>query len=153
MNKIESFKVDHIKLKTGLYVSRKDNYNGTVATTFDIRMVKPYKDDVIDIRAMHTIEHLGATYFRNSKFKNEVIYFGPMGCQTGFYLVLFGDYKSEDIFDFVVDMCDFIINFDGEIPGASKIECGNYLSHDLIVAKNIAKKYKDELVKYRNFLY
>ncbi len=153
MNKIESFKVDHIKLETGLYVSRKDVCGGTVATTFDIRMVKPYKDEVIDIRAMHTIEHLGATYFRNCKFKDDVIYFGPMGCQTGFYLVMFGDLKPQDLFDFVVGMCDFIINFEGEIPGTTKIECGNYLSHDLSKAKSVAKKYKDELTKNRHFTY
>ncbi len=153
MNKIESFKVDHIKLETGLYVSRKDRCGSTVATTFDIRMVKPYKDEVIDIRAMHTIEHLGATYFRNSKFKDNVIYFGPMGCQTGFYLVMFGDLKSGDLFDFVVGMCDFVINFEGEIPGATKIECGNYLSHDLSKAKSVAKKYKEELTNNRHFTY
>ena len=153
MDTIVSFQIDHLKLESGLYVSRKDKNQKASTTTFDLRLITPYKDPFIDVKALHTIEHLGATYLRNSKIKDDVIYFGPMGCQTGFYLVLFGDLSSSDIYDLIINLCDFIIDFNDKIPGASKIECGNYLSHDLEGAKKAIRKYKDELIKFHRLSY
>ncbi len=153
MEKIESFKINHLTLKSGLYVSRKDVKDNVKTTTFDIRLITPYVDEFPNISALHTIEHLGATYLRNGDKKGDIVYFGPMGCQTGFYLVMFGDLKSSDIYQTIIDMLDFIIAFNGEIPGATKIECGNYLSHDLEGAKNIIKKYKKDLEKYKRLNY
>ena len=153
MQKIKSFQVNHLNLETGLYVSRKDVNSGVTVTTFDLRFTRPNFEPVIDQPALHAIEHLGATFFRNSKIKEEVIYFGPMGCRTGFYLVLFGDKKSIDVYNEVVDFCDFIINYSGEIPGASPIECGNYLELNLEMAKYYVKEYKQRLIKCKNFEY
>ncbi len=153
MEKIESFKVNHLKLKSGLYLSRKDKCGKEVATTFDLRFISPYKDDFMDISAMHTIEHLGATFLRNSPIKDRIIYFGPMGCQTGFYLVVFGDLAVEDIYPTIIDACKFILDFKGDILGASKIECGNYLSHNLDGAKKVTEKYLNELIKYKRLKY
>ena len=147
MQKIQSFKVNHLNLETGLYVSRKDENSGVTVTTFDLRFTCPNVEPVIDQPALHAIEHLGATFFRNSKIKDSVIYFGPMGCRTGFYLVLFGDKQSADVFNDVLDFCDFIINYSGEIPGASPIECGNYLELNLEMAKHYVKEYKTRLTK------
>ena len=135
MEKIESFKVNHLLLKAGIYVSRIDSFNGQFVTTFDLRFVSPNREPVIDNPALHTIEHLGATYLRNSLVKDNVIYFGPMGCRTGFYLVLFGKWKSEDIEGEILKMCDFILDFNAQIPGATAKECGNYLEHNLGTAK------------------
>ena len=145
MNKIESFKVNHLKLKPGLYVSRIDKNNDSVVTTFDMRITEPNKEPVMDMPAIHTIEHLGATYLRNCKEKELVVYFGPMGCRTGFYLIMFGNLIPENIFNLIMDMCDFILNFDGDIPGAKPEECGNYLEQNLLMAKYYIKKYKEEL--------
>lgn len=153
MQKIKSFQVNHLNLETGLYVSRKDVNSGVTVTTFDLRFTRPNVEPVIDQPALHAIEHLGATFFRNSKIKDEVIYFGPMGCRTGFYLVLFGDKQSIDVYNDVVDFCDFIINYSGEIPGASPVECGNYLELNLEMAKYYVKEYKQRLVKCKNFEY
>lgn len=153
MERIESFKINHLTLKSGLYVSRKDYNEKITATTFDIRLITPYKDEFPSVQALHTIEHLGATFLRNGEKKSDIIYFGPMGCQTGFYLVMFGDLISKDVYKLVIDMCDFILGFSGEIPGATKVECGNYLSHDLIGAKNVIEKYKTELEKYKRLEY
>lgn len=153
MEKITSFTIDHLTLKPGLYVSRKDCKDNVVVTTFDLRITAPNIEQVIDNGALHTIEHLGATFLRNSYKKEDVIYFGPMGCQTGFYLVMFGALESVDVYSLIVEMCNFIINYEGQIPGASAKECGNYLQQDLPLAKYFIKKYKNELENYRRFEY
>lgn len=147
MEKIESFKVNHLKLLPGLYVSRKDNVDSHVITTFDMRVCKPNVDEVMDTGSIHTYEHLGATFLRNHPiYKNQIIYFGPMGCRTGFYIILSKDYESKDILHLVKEMNDFVINFVGEIPGASARDCGNYLDMNLNGAKTFALKYKNEFL-------
>jgi len=153
MNKIESFKINHLNLDAGLYVSRRDKKNDCVITTFDMRITAPNHEPVIDVPALHTIEHLGATFLRNSKEKENIVYFGPMGCRTGCYIVMFGDLKSEDIYDLVIEMCDFIINFEGDIPGASPKECGNYSEQNLSMAKYYISRYKKSLTDNKNFIY
>lgn len=153
MEKITSFTIDHLKLLPGLYVSRKDSKNGVVVTTFDMRITAPNREPVIDVPALHTIEHLAATYLRNSDFKDEVVYFGPMGCRTGCYLVMFGDLTSNDICEKVIALCDFIIGFEGEIPGAKPEECGNYSEQNLNMAKFYIKKYKAELIENKRLIY
>lgn len=153
MKRIASFTVDHLNLLPGLYVSRRDNRDGVVITTFDMRMTAPNREPVIDVPALHTIEHLGATYLRNSARKDDVVYFGPMGCRTGCYILMFGDLASEDIFDLVVEMCDFIIAFEGEIPGAAPEQCGNYSEQNLNMAKYYIEKYEKALVENRSFDY
>ena len=152
MEKIQSFKVNHLNLQSGLYVSRKDYNQGVTVTTFDLRFTRPNVEPVIDQPALHAIEHLGATYFRNSKIKDSVIYFGPMGCRTGFYLVMFGDLTSHDVYNDVVNALDFIINFEGKIPGASAVECGNYLELNLEMAKYYTKDYKNKLTQNKYFM-
>lgn len=153
MERITSFTINHLDLFPGLYVSRRDRKDGCVVTTFDMRVTAPNREPVIDMPAVHTIEHLGATYLRNSARKGEVIYFGPMGCRTGFYIVMFGDLDSEDICGLVMDMCDFIIGFEGEIPGAQPEQCGNYSEQNLNMAKYYIKKYKKSLEEDRRFVY
>lgn len=153
MDKIESFKIDHLNLDEGLYVSRKDTKNDVTVTTFDMRFTKPNKMPAMEIAAMHTIEHLGATFFRNSEKRDEIVYFGPMGCRTGFYLLMFGELKSQDVYELVLKMCDFIIAFEGEIPGATAKECGNYSDQDLEKAKIYTERYKKELSQNKNFEY
>ena len=134
MNKITSFTIDHIRLVPGIYVSRKDPVSDTVITTFDIRMTSPNDEPVMNTAEVHTIEHLGATFLRN-------IYFGPMGCRTGFYLLLAGNYSSADIVPLMKEMFAFIAGFEGEIPGASARDCGNYLDMNLPMAKYLAKRF------------
>ncbi|MDQ2178057.1 S-ribosylhomocysteine lyase [Marinifilum sp. D714] len=147
MEKIDSFTVDHNKLKRGIYVSRKDRFGDETITTFDIRTKLANQEPAMDIPAMHTMEHLGATFLRNSKeWANKTVYFGPMGCRTGFYIIFHGDLKSEDIIDVTKEMFDFMADFEGEIPGTNKIECGNYVSHDLTVAKWESDKYRKEVL-------
>jgi len=153
MNKIESFQINHLTLESGLYVSRRDQKDGVTVTTFDLRITAPNREPVIDMPALHTIEHLCATYLRNSDQKDNVVYFGPMGCRTGCYLVMFGDLKSQDVYDLVNQMCDFVINFDGEIPGASPVECGNYSEQNLNMAKYYIAKYKKALINNKKFEY
>ena len=153
MDKIESFKVNHLTLEAGLYVSRRDINGGCTVTTFDMRVTAPNREPVMDMPAIHTIEHLGATFLRNSARKEEIIYFGPMGCRTGFYIVTFGKLQSEDIYGLVIEMCDFIINFEGEIPGAKPEECGNYSEQNLSMAKFYIKKYKNDLALNKRFSY
>ena len=152
LKKIESFTVDHLNLYPGIYVSRKDKNIDTI-TTFDLRMTAPNREPVLDVPAIHTIEHLGATFLRNSNQKEKVIYFGPMGCRTGFYLLMFGNLESKDVYDLVISMCDFVLAFEGEIPGAKPEECGNYSEQNLNMAKFYIKKYKEELVNYKRFNY
>lgn len=153
MNKIESFKINHLSLMPGLYVSRRDKNGNCDVTTFDMRITAPNREPVMDMPALHTIEHLGATFLRNCPRKNDIVYFGPMGCRTGCYIVMFGNLKSEDIFDLVIEMCDFIVNFNSNIPGASPEECGNYKEQNLDMAKFYIKKYKKELAENRRFIY
>ena len=145
MEKITSFTIDHIKLVPGVYVSRKDMAGDCVVTTFDLRMTSPNDEPVMNTAEVHTIEHLGATFLRNDPdFKDRVLYFGPMGCRTGFYLLLAGEYGPEDVFPLVRGMLDFIIAFEGEIPGASARDCGNFLDMNLEMAKYYARKYRAE---------
>lgn len=142
MKKIESFQVNHLKLKRGLYVSRKDTVGGSVITTFDIRMKEPNKEPVMNTAELHTMEHLGATYLRNHPIYDDLtIYFGPMGCRTGFYAIFKGDLKSDEIVPVIKEMFLFIANFEGEVPGADAFSCGNYLDINLNMAKYEAKKY------------
>ncbi len=144
MEKIESFKIDHNTLKRGIYVSRVD---GDI-TTYDIRMKIPNGGNYLENAAMHTIEHLFATFARNSRFKDEIIYFGPMGCRTGFYFLVRNVSKS-DVISLIQETFDFIADFEGQIPGVSKIECGNYLEHDLASAKKEAKEMKEVISAYK----
>lgn len=153
MERIESFKINHLILDPGLYVSRRDTQGDCVVTTFDLRITAPNREPVIDMPALHTIEHLCATFLRNSDQKENVVYFGPMGCRTGCYLVMFGDLVSQDIYDLVIDMCDFVINFAGDIPGASPIECGNYSEQNINMAKYYIRKYKNDLITNKNLEY
>lgn len=147
MEKIASFTIDHIKLKPGVYVSRKDTVGSEVITTFDLRMTSPNDEPVMNTAEMHTIEHLAATYLRNhDEYKNLTIYFGPMGCRTGFYLLLAGDYESKDIVPLMISMFEFIRDFHDEVPGASAKDCGNYLDMNLSMANYLAKKYLDEVL-------
>ncbi|HJD02704.1 MAG TPA: S-ribosylhomocysteine lyase [Candidatus Mediterraneibacter excrementavium] len=147
MEKIASFTVDHIRLLPGIYVSRKDHAGGAVITTFDIRMTSPNDEPVMNTAEVHTIEHLGATFLRNHEtFRDRVIYFGPMGCRTGFYLLLAGDYESKDIVPLMTEMFSFIASYDGEIPGASPKDCGNWLDMNLPMARWLAKRYLDNVL-------
>ena len=142
MEKITSFTIDHIKLQPGVYVSRKDHVGAETLTTFDLRMTSPNEEPVMNTAEMHTIEHLAATFLRNHEtWKERVIYFGPMGCRTGFYLILAGDLESTEIVPLIMEMYQFIADFDGDIPGASAKDCGNYLDMNLPMAKFLAQKY------------
>jgi len=148
MKKITSFTIDHIKLVPGLYVSRKDTVEGYPVTTFDIRMTKPNEEPTINTAEMHTIEHLGATFLRNhAEYGEKTLYFGPMGCRTGFYLLLAGNYESKDIVPLMREMFTFIAEFEGKVPGASPKDCGNYLDMNLPMAKYCARKYLKEVLE------
>ena len=153
MNKIESFQVDHQKLVPGLYLSRSDAKGSAVTTTFDLRLTRPNREPALEGGAMHTIEHLCATFLRNSAQREDIIYFGPMGCRTGFYLVMFGNLQPEDVLPLVKAAFEFSAGFEGEIPGASQTECGNYLYHNLPMARFYSRKYLDDLEKYKSFKY
>lgn len=147
MDKITSFTIDHLKLLPGVYVSRKDRVGDQVITTFDIRMTRPNYEPVMNTAEVHTIEHLAATWLRNNdEWKDRVLYFGPMGCRTGFYLLLAGDYESRDIVPLMIEMFEFIRDFHDEVPGASPKDCGNYLDMNLGMANYLAKKYLDEVL-------
>ena len=147
MEKIASFTIDHIKLQPGIYVSRKDRVGGQVITTFDIRMTSPNEEPVMNTAELHAMEHLAATYLRNQPdFKDKVIYWGPMGCLTGNYLLINGDYESKDIVLLMIETFEFIRDFEGEIPGATPKDCGNYLDMNLGMAKYLAKKYLDDVL-------
>lgn len=141
MRKIASFTVDHLRLESGLYLSRRDERDGAVVSTFDLRFTAPNREPVMDMPALHTIEHLGATFLRNSSRADEIVYFGPMGCRTGFYLILFGDRSPEDALPLIGEMCSFILSYEGEIPGARPEECGNYLEQNLAMAKYYTARY------------
>lgn len=142
MEKITSFTIDHIRLQPGLYVSRKDAVGKEIITTFDLRVTNPNEEPVMNTAEIHAIEHLAATYLRNERsWKDRVLYFGPMGCRTGFYLLLAGDYASRDVLPLVKGCFDFIADFTGEIYGASPVDCGNYLDMNLPMAKYWASRY------------
>ncbi len=142
MEKIASFTVDHIRLRPGVYVSRRDRVGKEVVTTFDLRMTSPNDEPVMNTAEVHTIEHLGATFLRNHPdWKERVIYFGPMGCRTGFYLLLAGEWSSRDILPLMVELYRFIRDFRGEVPGASPRDCGNYLDMNLGMANYLAERY------------
>ncbi|GJG35961.1 S-ribosylhomocysteine lyase [Prevotella lacticifex] len=148
MKKIPSFTINHTKLLRGIYVSRKDEVGGEVVTTFDIRMKEPNREPVLHPGALHTIEHLAATYLRNDdEWKDRILYWGPMGCLTGNYLLLRGDYDSADIVELMKRTFRFIADFEGDIPGAAPADCGNYLLHDLPMAKWEAKKFLTEVLE------
>lgn len=153
MERIESFKINHLLLNPGIYVSRKDSCGGVTVTTFDLRITAPNREPVIDMSALHTIEHLCATFLRNCPKKDSIVYFGPMGCRTGCYLVMFGDLTSLDVLPLILETCDFILSFEGEIPGATAIECGNYQEQNLDMAKYYIKKYKAALKEKPNLVY
>lgn len=153
MERIASFKINHLELFPGLYVSRRDRQGDCTVTTFDLRITAPNREPVIDMPALHTIEHMAATYLRNGARRDEIVYFGPMGCRTGCYLVMFGDLASEDVYDMVVDMCDFVLTWEGEIPGAKPDQCGNYSEQNLNMAKYYIRRYREELVTNRRFTY
>jgi len=148
MEKIASFTVNHLELYPGVYVSRKDKVGAETITTFDLRMTTPNKEPVMNTAEIHTMEHLGATFLRNDpEYKDQTIYFGPMGCRTGFYLVLAGNLNSEDILDLLKRMYKFMADFEGEIPGATAHDCGNYLDQNLPMANFLAKKYLTEVLE------
>ena len=147
MEKIASFTIDHIKLQPGVYVSRKDRIGAETVTTFDLRMTSPNEEPVMNTAEMHAIEHLGATYLRNNpEFGEKIVYFGPMGCRTGFYLLIAGDYTSEEILPLVTRTYEFIRDYQGEIPGASAKDCGNYLDMNLNMAHYLAGRYLDQVL-------
>ena len=151
MEKIASFTVNHLDLFPGVYVSRKDQVGTNTITTFDLRMTAPNREPVMNTAEMHTIEHLAATFLRNEEsIKDNVIYFGPMGCRTGFYLILAGDYTSKEALPIVTKTYAFIRDFEGEVPGASAKDCGNYLDMNLPMAKYLAGQYLDRALYCAN---
>ena len=152
MEKIASFTINHIKLQPGVYVSRKDKVGEGVVTTFDLRMTSPNEEPVMNTAEVHAIEHLGATFLRNHpEYKDKIVYFGPMGCRTGFYLLLAGDYESRQILPLVTAMYEFIAAYEGEIPGASPMDCGNYLDMNLPMANYWARRYLKVLKNIDSF--
>lgn len=147
MEKISSFTIDHLKLVPGVYVSRKDTIGKEVITTFDLRMTSPNDEPVMNTAEVHTIEHLAATFLRKHPvYANKTIYFGPMGCRTGFYLLLAGNLTSKEIIPLMIEMFEFIRDFNGEVPGASPKDCGNYLDMNLPMANYLAKRYLDNVL-------
>ena len=148
MEKIASFTVDHLRLVPGVYVSRVDQVAGNPITTFDLRMTCPNKEPVMNTAEVHTIAHLAATFLRNhAEYADKTIYFGPMGCRTGFYLILAGSYESKDIVPLLKEMYTFMAEFEGEVPGAAAKDCGNYLDMNLPMAKYLSKKYLTEVLE------
>ena len=148
MEKIASFTIDHIRLLPGVYVSRRDMVGQETVTTFDLRMTSPNDEPVMNTAEVHTIEHLGATFLRNhQEYGSKTLYFGPMGCRTGFYFLLLAvDYKSRDILPLVTQMFEFIRDFRGEVPGASPRDCGNYLDMNLNMANYLAERYLEQVL-------
>ena len=148
MEKIASFTIDHLKLVPGLYVSRVDQVGQETVTTFDIRMTNPNEEPVMNTAEVHTIEHLGATYLRNHPvYKDKTLYFGPMGCRTGFYLLLAGKYESRELVPLMKELFAFIRDYEGEIPGASPKDCGNYLDMNLPMARYLAGRYLSQVLE------
>ncbi len=147
LEKITSFTIDHNKLQPGVYVSRKDRVGDGTITTFDLRMTSPNEEPVMNTAEVHTIEHLAATFLRNHReYGDKTIYFGPMGCRTGFYLLLAGDYASKEIVPLMIELYEFIRDYKDEVPGASPKDCGNYLDMNLGMANYLAKRYLDDVL-------
>lgn len=147
MEKIESFTVNHLTLLPGVYVSRHDNFNGADITTLDIRMTRPNFEPVMNTAEIHTIEHLGATFLRNHpEFGGKIVYFGPMGCRTGFYMLIAGKYTSAQIVPLVKDMFAFMADFKGDVPGACARDCGNFRDMNLPMANYLADKFLREVL-------
>ena len=147
MEKITSFTIDHLRLIPGLYVSRIDRVEGHPVTTFDIRITNPNEEPVMNTAEVHTIEHLGATFLRNHPdYKEKTVYFGPMGCRTGFYLILAGNYESRDIIPLMIEMYEFIRDYKDAVPGASPMDCGNYLDMNLPMTNYLAARYLDNVL-------
>lgn len=147
MKKIASFTVDHLRLVPGVYVSRIDQAGGNPITTFDLRMTSPNDEPVMNTAEVHTIEHLAATFLRNhAEYADKTIYFGPMGCRTGFYVIFAGELNSEDILDVLREAADFVLSYEGEIPGYSPRDCGNYLDNNLKLAQIYMDKFKREVL-------
>ena len=147
MDKIPSFTIDHLRLLRGVYVSRKDVVGGEVVTTFDVRMKASNREPALGQGALHTIEHLAATYLRNdAEWKDRIVYWGPMGCLTGNYLLVRGDYESRDLLPVLIRTFEFVAGFEGEVPGTTPRDCGNYLLHDLPMARWESRKYLDEVL-------
>lgn len=147
LERIGSFSVDHNLLNRGVYVSRKDEVGGEIITSLDIRLKRPNREPVLDIMILHAMEHLGATFLRNHDvWAEKTIYFGPMGCRTGCYVIFKGDLESKDVIEILKEMFDFIAKFEGTIPGASAVECGHFLSMDLPMAKYESNKYLIEVL-------
>ncbi|OQY34052.1 MAG: S-ribosylhomocysteine lyase [Spirochaetaceae bacterium 4572_59] len=147
MDKIPSFSIDHKHLLRGIYLSRQDTVGKEVLTTFDIRIKEPNREPVMDNAALHTIEHLGATFLRNDpQWAEKTVYFGPMGCRTGCYVIFKGDLTSKDVLPLITDMFRFIADFNGDIPGATARDCGNYLEQNLDMAKWESRKYLNEVL-------
>lgn len=147
MEKITSFTIDHIRLQPGVYVSRKDTFQNAVITTFDLRITSPNEEPVMNTAEIHTIEHLGATFLRNHKeYGERTVYFGPMGCRTGFYLLLAGDYTSRQIAPLITEMFEFIRDFHDAVPGADPKDCGNYLDMNLPMANYLAGRYLEQVL-------
>lgn len=147
MKKIPSFTVNHLTLRRGIYLSRRDiSPSGDIITTFDIRMTEPNREAAVDGAALHAIEHLAATYLRNSRWQADIVYWGPMGCRTGNYLVLLGDYTPQQVREMMCDTMRFIADFEGDIPGATPRDCGNYSYMDLPEARRQARRYLDEVL-------
>ena len=148
MKKIASFTIDHIRLKRGIYVSRQDCIGNNVVTTFDIRMKEPNREPALSPSALHTIEHLAATFLRNHPvWADSIVYWGPMGCLTGNYLLMKGDLESKDIVELMQETFRFVAKFEGEVPGTAPKDCGNYLLHDLPMAKWESAKYLHEVLE------
>ncbi|MCD8236848.1 MAG: S-ribosylhomocysteine lyase [Prevotellaceae bacterium] len=148
MKKIPSFTVNHLVLKRGIYVSRKDEVGGAVVTTFDVRMKEPNREPALSPSALHTIEHLAATFLRNHPvWADKIVYWGPMGCLTGNYLIVKGDLSSVDVLPLMQETFRFIAEFEGDVPGASPRDCGNYLLMNLPMARWEAKKYLNEVLE------
>lgn len=147
MEKIASFTVNHLALLPGVYVSRHDNFNGADITTLDIRMTRPNFEPVMNTAEIHTIEHLGATFLRNHpEFGGKIVYFGPMGCRTGFYMLIAGKYTSAQIVPLVKDMFAFMADFKGDVPGACARDCGNFRDMNLPMANYLADKFLREVL-------
>ncbi len=145
MEKIASFTIDHMRLNRGIYVSRQDEVGGEKITTYDIRMKLPNREPVLGQGAIHTIEHLAATFLRNHpQWKDRIVYWGPMGCLTGNYLIMRGDLTSRDILPLMQETFKFVADYEGEIPGTTARDCGTYLLHDLPMARYEARKYLEE---------
>ena len=146
MEKIASFQVDHLRLKAGVFVSRKDRFGSLILTTFDLRFKEPNQEPVLDQPALHTLEHLGATFFRShTEWGSRIVYFGPMGCRTGFYLIVEGEVESGTILPLLREFMDWVERFDGPIPGASAAECGNWREQNIDMAKWECRRYAEIL--------